>query len=157
MMLIRNNKELTEKQQNDAMAKLMCHPEKCPLKCRHPPNGLEFGLGCGMCKDEKKSSSSSSAADYEVIGAVPAAGPAPLIMETTAVRRWSRLAVVGPDSLDDGDRKEDHAEVKEDTAMPSFSVDYQQASVIMDVGKPPVKASTWYYELVIPMSKMNAC
>jgi E3 ubiquitin-protein ligase MYCBP2 len=24
-------------------------PDKCPLKIRHPPNGQEFSLGCGLC------------------------------------------------------------------------------------------------------------
>ena len=24
----------------------------CPLGCDHPPNGEEFALGCGICRDE---------------------------------------------------------------------------------------------------------
>ena len=28
--------------------------EDCPLKMRHPPNGVEFGMGCTLCNDEKQ-------------------------------------------------------------------------------------------------------
>eukprot|EP00501_MAST-03F_sp_TOSAG23-6_P000492 GSMAST32.ASY1.ANO1.506.1 assembled CDS len=29
-------------------------PLLCPLRCRHPPNGIEFGLGCTLCNDERQ-------------------------------------------------------------------------------------------------------
>jgi E3 ubiquitin-protein ligase MYCBP2 len=25
-------------------------PDKCPLRIEHPPNGIEFSLGCGLCR-----------------------------------------------------------------------------------------------------------
>jgi len=25
-------------------------PDKCPLRLEHPPNGIEFSLGCSLCK-----------------------------------------------------------------------------------------------------------
>ena len=30
-----------------------CAGAECPLKVQHPPNGEEFGMGCGMCRDLK--------------------------------------------------------------------------------------------------------
>jgi len=32
--------------------KLLSDPKKCPLGIRHPPNGIEFGMGCTMCADK---------------------------------------------------------------------------------------------------------
>lgn len=38
--------------QLDAVKKenLLCDPTSCPLGTRHAPNGLEWGIGCGLCK-----------------------------------------------------------------------------------------------------------
>ena len=43
----------TEEEKNARIAKLLCAPRSCPLGVRHPPNGLEFGLGCSMCSDKQ--------------------------------------------------------------------------------------------------------
>eukprot|EP01084_Bolivina_argentea_P250100 418904_1 len=32
--------------------KIRAMPELCPLGCKHPPNGFEFGLGCTLCADK---------------------------------------------------------------------------------------------------------
>ena len=39
-----------------ACAALFSDPASCPLRVRHKPNGVEFGLGCAMCKDAKAES-----------------------------------------------------------------------------------------------------
>jgi hypothetical protein len=44
--------DTTEKKE-EAIKKLVSDPTSCPLKLRHPPNGVEFGLGCGLCWDEQ--------------------------------------------------------------------------------------------------------
>ena len=38
---------------DEEMHKLRAVPELCPLGCKHPPNGFEFGLGCTLCADKK--------------------------------------------------------------------------------------------------------
>lgn len=35
------------------MQSLRAARELCPLRLDHPPNGIEFGLGCGLCMDKK--------------------------------------------------------------------------------------------------------
>ena len=47
---------LSEEQKNAAIGKLLCAPKGCVLGVRHPPNGIEFGLGCSMCEDSQSSS-----------------------------------------------------------------------------------------------------
>ncbi len=43
----------TEEERLKAYSKLSCDPSGCPLNIRHPPNGFEFGIGCGMCKPKE--------------------------------------------------------------------------------------------------------
>ena len=38
---------------DEEMHKLRAVPDLCPLGCKHPPNGFEFGLGCTLCADKK--------------------------------------------------------------------------------------------------------
>lgn len=45
--------KLTEDQREQACSQLVAIKALCPLKVAHPPNGLEFGLGCSMCEDNK--------------------------------------------------------------------------------------------------------
>ena len=47
---------LTEEQKNAAIGKLLSAPKACVLGVRHPPTGIEFGLGCSMCEDSQSSS-----------------------------------------------------------------------------------------------------
>jgi len=37
---------------DEKLKELRADPRRCPLKTRHPPNGIEFGMGCSMCKDK---------------------------------------------------------------------------------------------------------
>lgn len=39
----------SEEEQNAQLAKLEADPQQCPLKRPHPPNGIEYALGCVMC------------------------------------------------------------------------------------------------------------
>jgi hypothetical protein len=39
--------------QEEAMKLLVCDPALCPMRIVHPPNGLEYGLGCVMCRDHE--------------------------------------------------------------------------------------------------------
>jgi len=47
---------LSEEQKNNALAKVLSAPKACVLGVRHPPTGIEFGLGCSMCEDSQSSS-----------------------------------------------------------------------------------------------------
>lgn len=51
----------TEDEKNAKIAKLLCAPRSCALGVRHPPNGLEFGLGCSMCEDKQSLGDAASA------------------------------------------------------------------------------------------------
>ena len=42
---------LNEEEKLLAMTKCLSDPSSCPLGIRHPPHGIEFGIGCGMCKN----------------------------------------------------------------------------------------------------------
>ncbi len=44
---------LTDDEKEKKMEALTADPASCPLHVSHPPNGLEFGLGCSMCEDKK--------------------------------------------------------------------------------------------------------
>ena len=47
---------LSEEQKVAAIGKLLSAPKACVLGVRHPPTGIEFGLGCIMCEDSQSSS-----------------------------------------------------------------------------------------------------
>jgi len=53
----------TEDEKNAKLAKLLCAPRSCALGVRHPPNGLEFGLGCSMCEDRQSLGDAAQAAE----------------------------------------------------------------------------------------------
>lgn len=44
-----------EKKDRVVQAHLLSDPARCPLRLRHPPNGIEFGIGCGLCINKDKS------------------------------------------------------------------------------------------------------
>lgn len=50
---IGRDKSLSENQKNAELEKLFSDPRTCSLKIRHPPNGIEFGMGCSMCQDKE--------------------------------------------------------------------------------------------------------
>ena len=52
-MQIAGDKKLTDDQKTEKLAKLMSAPNSCSLGYRHPPNGIEFGVGCSMCEESK--------------------------------------------------------------------------------------------------------
>jgi hypothetical protein len=52
-----------EEEKNAKLAKLLCAPRSCPLGVRHPPNGMEFGLGCSMCEDRQSLGDAAQAAE----------------------------------------------------------------------------------------------
>ena len=54
--VIGKDNSLTEEQKNAAIGKLLSAPKACVLGVRHPPTGIEFGLGCSMCEDSQSSS-----------------------------------------------------------------------------------------------------
>jgi hypothetical protein len=39
-------------EQNERMAQMLSDPTDCPLGVRHPPHGIEFGMGCGVCRED---------------------------------------------------------------------------------------------------------
>jgi hypothetical protein len=41
----------TREDKDRAMSKCLSDPSSCPLGTRHPPHGIEFGMGCGLCRD----------------------------------------------------------------------------------------------------------
>lgn len=43
----------SRERKDEEIYKLRALPELCPLECKHPPNGFEFGLGCTLCADKK--------------------------------------------------------------------------------------------------------
>lgn len=43
----------------------------CPLKVKHPPNGFEFGIGCGLCRGVETKVSTSSPAPAAEDGKEP--------------------------------------------------------------------------------------
>ena len=53
----------TEEEKNAKIAKLLCAPRTCAIGVRHPPNGLEFGLGCSMCEDKQSLGDLASAVE----------------------------------------------------------------------------------------------
>jgi hypothetical protein len=55
LLVIRNDNinYPTEELKKSAMEKCQSDPSSCPLKMRHPPHGVEFGMGCGLCRDEE--------------------------------------------------------------------------------------------------------
>lgn len=53
---------LSPKELLQRVSKLMSNPADCPLGLRHPPNGIEFGIGCIMCAD--KADQSIQSVDY---------------------------------------------------------------------------------------------
>lgn len=57
---IGNDIKMTEDQKEEACAQLLSIKSLCPLKVAHPPNGLEFGLGCSMCDNKAQNTPSSS-------------------------------------------------------------------------------------------------
>jgi len=59
---ILKNKKMNEKEKLAAMNKVMSDPSQCPLRTAHPPNGIEWGLGCSMCEDKRTESDNAVAA-----------------------------------------------------------------------------------------------
>lgn len=47
----------TDKEKQSAMEHCLSDPSDCPLGIRHPPHGIEFGIGCGMCRNEESKDS----------------------------------------------------------------------------------------------------
>ena len=43
------------------MAKCLSDPASCPLGTRHPPHGIEFGMGCGLCRDDDSKAANEKA------------------------------------------------------------------------------------------------
>ena len=52
-----------EKKERVIQAHLLSDPVRCPLRLRHPPNGIEFGIGCGLCINKDKSSLTATHGD----------------------------------------------------------------------------------------------
>jgi E3 ubiquitin-protein ligase MYCBP2 len=50
--LLKDLQGKTPAEQDEHMAKLTSDPTDCPLGVRHPPHGIEFGMGCGVCREE---------------------------------------------------------------------------------------------------------
>lgn len=53
---------LNTDQKEEKCRKLLAVKSLCPLGAAHPPNGLEFGLGCSMCEDKKTETRNQDAA-----------------------------------------------------------------------------------------------
>ena len=47
------DKKLTSSERDAAIRTLYSDPSTCPLGLCHPPNGIEFGIGCAMCRDQR--------------------------------------------------------------------------------------------------------
>lgn len=47
------DKSLSDTEKETKMEAIVCDPVSCPLHLPHPPNGIEYGLGCSMCEDKK--------------------------------------------------------------------------------------------------------
>ena len=58
---IRNNRSLNTAQKLVAFKALRSDKKTCPSKIRHPPNGLEYGLGCSMCADNDNDEANAEA------------------------------------------------------------------------------------------------
>ena len=51
---IKNDRKMSDQEKERKMMTLKADPKRCPLGFAHPPNGIEFGLGCGMCTEKDK-------------------------------------------------------------------------------------------------------
>ncbi len=51
--ILSDPKLVTDDARENAMARIVSDVDTCPLLARHPPHGIEFGLGCTMCKNER--------------------------------------------------------------------------------------------------------
>jgi len=78
------------------------------LGLRHPPNGFEFGIGCGQCPPDKKGSPSDAnfGEDAEARAEADAKIKAAIRMRRVEVRRW--------DIADDGIDVEEEEKVEEE-------------------------------------------
>lgn len=47
------DRSLSEIEREERMKKLVSDEKKCPLGVRHPPNGVEFGMGCILCVEKE--------------------------------------------------------------------------------------------------------
>eukprot|EP00455_Lapot_gusevi_P048814 TRINITY_DN6810_c0_g1_i4.p1 TRINITY_DN6810_c0_g1~~TRINITY_DN6810_c0_g1_i4.p1 ORF type:complete len:216 (+),score=47.06 TRINITY_DN6810_c0_g1_i4:33-650(+) len=52
---IANDPNLSEEEKERRAKKCTSSSADCPLGCVHPPNGIEYGLGCTMCADKPQS------------------------------------------------------------------------------------------------------
>ena len=52
----------TDADREKACARLVSDPSNCPLKVRHPPSGVEFGIGCGLCRGAESTAPAASPA-----------------------------------------------------------------------------------------------
>ena len=51
---VRDHPYASRQEKDEAFKTFVSDPETCPLKMRHPINGLEFGIGCTMCADRSE-------------------------------------------------------------------------------------------------------
>jgi hypothetical protein len=49
---IGNDRSLSDDAKMKKLEVLFSDPKQCPLGTRHPPNGMEHGMGCSMCSDK---------------------------------------------------------------------------------------------------------
>ncbi len=40
----------SDDKREEALKTVISDMGSCPLRIRHPPNGIEFGMGCGLCR-----------------------------------------------------------------------------------------------------------
>jgi len=59
---VQKDASLNAAQKLEAFGKLRSDAKTCPLGIRHPPNGLEFGMGCSMCADKNSDEDNARAA-----------------------------------------------------------------------------------------------
>jgi len=60
------DRSLSLEEREKLASNMVSDPKTCPLGVRHKPNGIEYGIGCGLCMQEKdagKSTVSTEAAD----------------------------------------------------------------------------------------------
>ena len=53
---------LTDAEKMRLLEKLQSDPRTCPMRIRHPPNGIEHGMGCSMCSDVEAKADNEKAA-----------------------------------------------------------------------------------------------
>lgn len=51
----------SDDERDKACAKMVSDVTTCPLKVRHPPGGIEFGIGCGLCRGVETKSAPAAA------------------------------------------------------------------------------------------------